>query len=163
MDKIQKGKITKGIGGRYAVTCDGKKYDCYVQKKVRYFYDEIMVGDNVNFCKMGKTNVITAILPRTNNLKRPAVSNVDEVLVVVAPKPEPDLCLVDKLIVNCNKQSVPVTLIINIHEEAAANRRGGCRIINYYGYEKILIYISICHTALMRWMPRGGCGFCNQY
>lgn len=113
MDKIQEGKVIKGVGGRYSVIKDGKKYECYAQKKVRYFYDEVMVGDNVNFCKVGKTHVITKILSRTNNLKRPAVSNVDEVLVVVAPKPEPDLCLVDKLIVNCNKQSVPVTLVIN--------------------------------------------------
>lgn len=113
MDKVQNGKVIKGVGGKYSVISNGKKYDCFVQKKVRYFYDEVMVGDNVHFARMGKTHVITAILPRINNLNRPAVSNVDKVLVVIAPKPEPDLCLVDKLIVNCNKQSVPVTLIIN--------------------------------------------------
>lgn len=109
----QEGKIIKGVGGRYSVFSDGKKYDCYAQKKVRYFYDDVMVGDNVTFARQGKSFVITSILPRKNNLKRPAVSNVDEVFVVIAPKPEPDLCLVDKVIVNCNKQSVPVVLVLN--------------------------------------------------
>ena len=113
MDKAQKGKVIKGVGGKYSVFCDQKKYDCYAQKKVKYFYDEVMVGDDVEFCKRGKTYVITSIFPRANFLKRPTVSNVDEVFVVIAPVPQPDLTLVDKLIVNCNKQYIPVSIIVN--------------------------------------------------
>ena len=113
MDKNQQGKVIKGVGGRYSVFSDGKKYDCYVQKKVKFFYDDVMVGDDVEFCKRGKTYVITSILSRANFLKRPTVSNVDEVFVVIAPIPEPDLTLVDKLIVNCNKQNISASIIVN--------------------------------------------------
>lgn len=92
---------------------NGEKYSCFAQKKVKYFYDDVTVGDDVLFVKQGKDYVITDILPRANSLVRPAVSNVDGVFVVVAPSPQPDLGLVDKVIVNCNKQSVPVTIVVN--------------------------------------------------
>ena len=91
----------------------GEKYSCFAQKKVKYFYDDVTVGDDVLFVKQGKDYVLTDILPRRNSLVRPAVSNVDGVFVVVAPLPQPDLNLVDKVIVNCNKQSVPVTIVVN--------------------------------------------------
>lgn len=112
MEKI-KGKVIKGVGGRYSVFVNGEKYSCFAQKKVKYFYDDVTVGDDVLFVKQGKDYVITDILPRANSLVRPAVSNVDGVFVVVAPSPQPDLGLVDKVIVNCNKQSVPVTIVVN--------------------------------------------------
>ena len=112
MEKI-KGKVIKGVGGRYSVFSSGEKYSCFAQKKVKYFYDDVTVGDDVLFVKQGKDYVLTDILPRRNSLVRPAVSNVDGVFVVVAPLPQPDLNLVDKVIVNCNKQSVPVTIVVN--------------------------------------------------
>ena len=123
MDKEKQGKIIKGVGGKYAVLCEGKRYNCFVQKKVKYFYDDVMVGDNVQFVRQSKEFVVTAILPRTNNLKRPSVANVDGVLLVVAVKPEPDLLLMDKLIVNCNRQNVPIMMVLNksdISDEAFA-------------------------------------------
>ncbi len=112
MEKL-KGKVVKGVGGRYTVFAEEKKYTCFAQKKIKYFYDEVTVGDDVLFLRQGKDFVLTDILPRKNKLSRPAVANVDGVFVVVAPIPRPDFGLIDKITVNCNKQSVPVTVVIN--------------------------------------------------
>lgn len=107
------GKIVKGVGGKYTVYCDGVKCVCYARKKVKYFYDDIVVGDDVEFEQDGKICAINKILPRKNFLKRPAVSNVDAVFAIVSSLPAPDFLLIDKIIANCNKQGVALDLVIN--------------------------------------------------
>ena len=58
------GKVVKGVGGKYTVYCDGVKCVCYARKKVKYFYDDIVVGDDVEFEQDGKICAINKILPR---------------------------------------------------------------------------------------------------
>ena len=76
---------------------------------------KLLVGDIVNIKKDDYSNnfVITAILPRKNNLIRPTVANVDQLVIVIAPSPAPDFYLVDKLIVYCNMHAINPILVIN--------------------------------------------------
>ena len=57
--------------------------------------------------------VITKVLPRKNELIRPKVTNIDQLLIVVSPVPKPDLMLVDKLIINCFINNIEPILVIN--------------------------------------------------
>lgn len=52
-------------------------------------------------------------MPRKNKLIRPYVSNIDNLIIVVAPTPQPDWLLVDKLIISCYIEQVQPILCLN--------------------------------------------------
>lgn len=112
------GKIMKGIAGFYYVH-DGhsKTYACKAKGIFRNKKIKPLVGDNVEFTVLDETDRegnIDAILPRRNALVRPAVSNVDQALVVFSiTHPEPNLNLLDRFLVMMQSQGVPVILCFN--------------------------------------------------
>lgn len=73
------------------------------------------MGDNVEFMKDEKTGkfVITRVQPRINQLVRPFVSNISQLLIVISPEPAPDLLLVDKLVINSKINKIEPIFIIN--------------------------------------------------
>lgn len=81
---------------------------CYARSGNRK--NNIVVGDYVT---LDEFNVISSTKSRTNLLIRPMVANVDAIVIVIAPMPEPDYFLVDKLILNCHEQGIDVYLCIN--------------------------------------------------
>lgn len=90
------GKIIKGIAGFYYVYAedDGKVYECKAKGIFRKENKKPLVGDNVCMEVLdqeGRTGNIVRILPRKNELVRPAVANIDQALVIFAiVKPEPN-------------------------------------------------------------------------
>ncbi len=112
MDK--QGIVTKEVGGVFTVMSDHQNYVCFAPKKFRYNHTEIYVGDKVDFSMLSKNKgLIEKIHPRRNLISRPQIANVDIVFVVIAPLPQPDLGLVDKILVNCFKNDVTPVLVIN--------------------------------------------------
>lgn len=88
-------------------------------KKIR-----IVVGDRVEIVPNEYDNgkyIITKVLDRKNSIPRPPLANIDKLLIVIAPKPEPDLVLVDKLIVYCMLSSIEPVIIINKSDIADNN------------------------------------------
>ncbi len=81
--------------------------------------NEILVGDFVRVVNESGAYVIADVKERTNSLIRPSVANVDLIVIVVAPKPETDLFLVDKLIINCKRAGVDCALCVNKSDIAA--------------------------------------------
>lgn len=62
----------------------------------------------------GDTGVVDCVMPRKNQLLRPALANVDLLIAVVAVKnPAPDLRIVDKLLVNAASAGIPAAVCIN--------------------------------------------------
>ena len=94
------GKIIKGIAGFYYVH-DGHSriYECRAKGIFRNQKIKPLVGDNVVFDVLDEgeqTGNIREILPRTNELIRPAVANVDQALVIFASRePDPNYSLLD--------------------------------------------------------------------
>lgn len=70
---------------------------------------DIFVGD---YCEV-EDGVITKIYPRKNELIRPYVANIDVLVIVVAPIPEPDWICVEKLILNCHQQNITSAVLLN--------------------------------------------------
>lgn len=101
------GKIIKGIGGFYYIKpSESFSFfeDQIIEAKARgrFRHEKItpLVGDSVHFFMEGEKGVITKILPRFNDFVRPPVANVDIALLTFAVSdPEPDLFLLDKLLV----------------------------------------------------------------
>ncbi|MCQ2409218.1 MAG: ribosome small subunit-dependent GTPase A [Clostridia bacterium] len=110
--KQLKGRVIKGVASKFFVdTPEGVK-TCFARKKLK-LDGPIFVGDYVIIEKDRDSFVIEEVSERRNVLIRPYVSNIDICFIVIAPEPEPDFILVDKVIVNCLQQSVKPVLVIN--------------------------------------------------
>ncbi|MGN0960599.1 MAG: ribosome small subunit-dependent GTPase A [Christensenellales bacterium] len=112
-DKII-GTVIKVLGGIYTVLENKDVYTCSVRKTAKKL--RILVGDNVEIepnlydkCKY----IITKVGQRKNSIPRPPLANIDKLLIVIAPKPEPDLILVDKLIIYCMLNNIEPIIVIN--------------------------------------------------
>ena len=110
-----KGKIIKGIGGFYYVkTPDGDVVECKARGIFRKENLKPYIGDEVEISIENKTGNIEKILPRRTMLLRPAVANIDAVVIVIAAKdPEPDTLFCDKLILSAEFAGIEPLICIN--------------------------------------------------
>ena len=96
------GKIIKGIAGFYYVQTEDKLYECKAKGIFRNKKMKPLVGDNVEIDILDETEQegnITKIYERHNELIRPAVSNVDQALIIFAAKnPTPNYNLLDRFL-----------------------------------------------------------------
>ncbi len=116
------GVIIKGVGGFYEVQAEGMLHTCRARGKFRRDGLTPLPGDIVEFTPGNgeELGYVDKILPRRNALKRPAVANVDTlVLVTAAASPEPDLLLLDKLLIAARPMGMELLLVINKCDLAA--------------------------------------------
>ncbi len=92
------GRIIKNISNDYTVqTKTGDVFVCKCRGKFRNMKIIPLVGDEVLFDE--ENNYILEILPRKNELKRPPVSNISQVMILTSVKhPNFSSYLLDKLI-----------------------------------------------------------------
>lgn len=112
------GKIIKGIAGFYYVDVVGSGvYECKAKGIFRKEKKKPLVGDNVEITVLdeeAKEGNLVQILPRINELIRPAVANIDQALVIFAMEdPKPNYMLLDRFLVMMEMQNVPVTICMN--------------------------------------------------
>lgn len=112
------GKIVKGIAGFYYVhIVESGIYECKAKGAFRKAKIKPLVGDDVIIDVLDegeKLGNIIEILPRRNQLIRPAVANIDQALVVFAvAKPKPHLNLLDRFLVMMECEKIPVILCFN--------------------------------------------------
>jgi len=127
-DTVQ-GVITKGVGGAYSVCIYGGKTRaaCQIRGGLRLGSIVPQAGDRVTIEPSGDPDlpyVITKILPRKNNLVRPPVANVDYLILTFSvTDPEPDLKLLDKLLIICANLDITPLIVFtkeDLGKEAAA-------------------------------------------
>jgi len=111
------GRIIKGVGGNYTVTApDGRDFVCQARGLFRKHEITPLVGDLVEISNVDETQLtgyLHQILPRTNELVRPRVANVDQAVVVCAVRPVVNLPMLDAFLINCQMQGVKSILCIN--------------------------------------------------
>ena len=111
------GLIIKGVGGLYTVLAGGDFYQTKARGRFRREKMTPMIGDRVEFCpaEAGEDfGYILKIKPRTAQLERPPVANLDLLLVVLACRsPQPDLLLADKLLLKAFQIGVEAVVAIN--------------------------------------------------
>lgn len=110
-----KGKIIKGIAGFYYVWCeDDHLYECKAKGGFRKTGVKPLVGDNVILQVLDTEDHlgnIEEILPRDNELIRPAVANVDQAMVIFAmANPMPNLNLLDRFLLMMEWQNVETVI-----------------------------------------------------
>lgn len=118
-----RGKIIKGIAGFYYVQTTEGLYECKAKGIFRKEKIKPLVGDDVEISvtdKDKKTGNVDQILPRKNTLIRPAVSNIDQVLVIfAAASPKPNLNLLDRFLLMMEQQEVPTLICFNKEDLAS--------------------------------------------
>lgn len=112
------GKIVKGISGFYYVHIAGSGiYECKAKGIFRNQKRKPLVGDTVEITVLNEADRIGNIeklLPRANELIRPAVANIDQAIIIfAAAKPQPNFNLLDRFLVMMEYQRVPVTICFN--------------------------------------------------
>ena len=111
------GIILQGIGGFYtARDAAGEEYTLRAQGKLRRERLKPKVGDEVELLpgEGEEHGWICRVLPRRNELVRPPVANIDVIVIVVAAAtPDPDLMMVDRLMLNARRAGIAVQLVIN--------------------------------------------------
>ena len=118
------GKIIKGIAGFYYVhVVESGLYECKAKGVFRKEKIKPLVGDMVELDvldEIEKKGNIVDILPRKNELIRPAVANIDQALVVFAvTKPKPHFNLLDRFLIMMESKEIPVILCFNKKDIAA--------------------------------------------
>ena len=112
------GKIIKGIGGFYYIHVEHHGiYECKAKGVFRNRKIKPLVGDNVDIdilSEADKKGNIREILPRTNELIRPAVANIDQALVFfAAAEPDPNLGLLDRFLLQMEHKEIPTIIGFN--------------------------------------------------
>ncbi len=136
--KSVQGKIIKGIAGFYYVACEGEIYSCKAKGAFRNQKIKPLVGDDVLFDitdKEKQIGNIVELLPRKNSLIRPAVSNVDQAVVVLAfTHPDPQLYLLDKYLIMMSRQNVEIAILWNKADIASKTDRLRANIYQDAGF-----------------------------
>ena len=140
------GKIVKGIAGFYYVhVVESGIYECKAKGIFRNMGVKPLVGDNVRLVSLDKekmTGNIEEILPRKNELIRPAVANVDQALVIfAAASPQPNFNLLDRFLIQMQHQEVPVILCFNKQDLVTEEDLEAISAV-YSGYGSELCFVS---------------------
>lgn len=115
-EMMKRGVLVRGYGGFYvAAADDGTEYTLRCKKKFRRMHMSPLVGDELLFTpgEGEEHGWLEEILPRKSECLRPPVANVSLLLVVICPTPEPDLLLVDRLLVRARLQGMKVAIVVN--------------------------------------------------
>lgn len=112
------GIIMKGYSGFYYVL-DEKQlvWECSLRGKYRVKKEKFLPGDQVvctSIDEVKKKAVIEQVLPRTSALERPAVANVNQIVLVLAlANPAPDLFLLDRMLIMAQNQHISPVICFN--------------------------------------------------
>ena len=144
------GKIMKGIAGFYYVYTKQGLVECKARGIFRKEQIKPLVGDLVEVEITEDTEAapempagnIVEILPRSNELVRPAVANVDQALVIFAiVKPDPNYNLLDRFLIMMKKQSLPCVICFN-KKDLASEQEKGELLAAYEGCGYRVIFVS---------------------
>ena len=114
---MPKGIIICTSSNVYQVAEGEKVYKCLARGKFKKEKISPLVGDEVEFTITNsekQEGVIEQILPRKNELKRPKMANLTQLILVVSMKmPSPDLLLLDKQLVFAEFMGLKATIVLN--------------------------------------------------
>ena len=141
------GIVLRGIGGFYTVMDEtGELHTLRAQRKLRRDRMKPKVGDRVEMIPgTGEEDGwLQAILPRQNELVRPPVANIDRiVLVAAAAVPEPDMLLLDRMILTARRTGIRPMLVIT---KCELNPEGARAILNQYRGAEVDAMAVSAHT-----------------
>ncbi len=139
------GKIIKGIAGFYYVHVPGRgTYECKAKGIFRKEQVKPLVGDDAEIDVLDEaehTGNISRLLPRSSQLVRPAVANVDQAMIIFAiSHPQPNFNLLDRFLIMMEQQKLPCIICLNkldLDQEGKGREYAG--IYRSCGYETLTV------------------------
>lgn len=112
---MMQGRILKALSGFYYVDCDGRMVTCRARGKFRKDGISPLVGDLVDFREISETEgYVEAILPRKNAFERPAVANIDQLVIIASGAiPRTDPILIDRVASLATLKGCGVIVLLN--------------------------------------------------
>ena len=114
MAEKRTGRIIRSISGFYDVRTEAGLVNCRARGVLRKEGNSPLTGDMVEISVEHGKGMVEKILPRKNSFVRPAVANIDALVVFAAnvnPVTEP--FLIDRVAAIAGDQEVPVYLCVN--------------------------------------------------
>lgn len=129
-------RIIKALSGFYYVQAEDGIVECRARGKFRKEGVSPLVGDFVTISRSGKSGTVEEILPRKNSFIRPAVANVDLlVLLASCAIPQTEPFLIDRVLAIAGQQGVEPLICVNKNDLepgeglAGIYRRAGFRVV----------------------------------
>lgn len=129
-------RIIKALSGFYYVQAEDGVVECRARGKFRKEGVSPLVGDFVTISRSGKSGTVEEILPRKNSFIRPAVANVDLlVLLASCAIPQTEPFLIDRVLAIAGQQGVEPLICVNKNDLepgeglAGIYRRAGFRVV----------------------------------
>ena len=112
---MSEGRIQKALSGFYYVDTGSEILTCRARGKFRKEGISPLVGDRVEVRELGNgEGVVYQILPRKNFFTRPAVANIDQLVVIAsAAIPKTDPFLIDRVASIATLKDCEVVVILN--------------------------------------------------
>ncbi|TDL98725.1 ribosome small subunit-dependent GTPase A [Macrococcus brunensis] len=158
---MREGLIYKALSGFYYVESEGESFQCRARGVFRKKGLSPLVGDRVKFQIENEIEgYITELLPRQNELVRPPVANIDQVLIVMSAKePEFSLNLIDKFLVIVESYDIMPSLIVTkkdlLSEEEEAFIQDKLDYYHSVGYSTHLISNLEDQSAMLHMLVPG--------
>ena len=115
MKAESEGRIQKALSGFYYVNTGGEILTCRARGKFRREGISPLVGDRVEVRELGNgEGFVEAILPRKNAFARPAVANIDQLVVIASGAiPRTDPFLIDRVASIAALKDCDVVVLLN--------------------------------------------------
>lgn len=114
MMRTQTGRIVRSLSGFYEVQTDNGTVTCRGRGSLRRGGESPLTGDLVEISVEKGKGMVEKVLPRKNSFIRPAVANVDALVVFAANvNPVTDPFLIDRVAAIAGDREVPVYICIN--------------------------------------------------
>ena len=112
---MAEGRIQKALSGFYYVDTGAVVLTCRARGKFRKEGQSPLVGDRVEVRELGNgEGFVEAILPRKNDFSRPAVANIDQLVVIgSAAIPKTDPFLIDRVAAIAALKNCEVIILLN--------------------------------------------------
>ena len=115
VDTMAEGRIQKALSGFYYVDTGAEVLTCRARGKFRKEGLSPLVGDRVTVRELGNgEGFVESILPRKNAFERPAVANIDQLVVIgSAAIPKTDPFLIDRIAAIAALKGCEVVVLLN--------------------------------------------------
>ena len=134
-----RGIIIRALSGFYDVDCDGELIRCRARGKFRYTKESPLVGDRVELTPTEPgTGRLDTILERRNAFQRPAVANMDQMVIIVSeaiPVTEP--FLVDRVAALAESKDCEPVVVVNKCD--LADGQGLYELYRQVGYKTLRV------------------------
>ena len=145
-EELFRGVITKGVGGQYTVRfMVNNKHEyaqCAARGQFRLKGIKPAIGDRVTIMPSGDPDVeyvIIDIEERTSFIARPPVANLSIMLLTFSvTEPEPDLTLLDKMLLVCSLRDIKPVIIFTKSDLNGNDSEKLCSVYTKAGYEVLV-------------------------